>query len=354
MPETLTGGPGRLQEEVLAPGECVACGLCAALCPYISYAGDRVRVVYPCGRMEGACYAVCPRVRRQPGVPDRSVEPTAERSEAELGPYRALWWARATETARAAAAQYGGTVTALLALALARGWAGGAVVVGSDGHGRPRPKLVTEPEAVRACAGSRYVAVPSLAVLAEARRQGIERVAVVGRPCQVQALRRWQGRAQDAGERHWLPEPAVTVGLFCFWALREEFLDYLEERVSEPIVKVDIPPEEVVVYTATGSTRLPLAAARPFIRPGCHTCADPTAEAADVSVGATEVDPRWNTLIVRTAQGQELVQAAVAEGWLELVPYPGERLPVLRQAVANKKRRVADLEAGGSSVPATR
>lgn len=333
----------------------MACGLCVALCPYISYAGDRVRVVYPCGRTEGACYAVCPRVKRQPGVPDRPVVEAAERSEAELGPYRALWWARAAEAARAAGAQYGGTVTALLALALVRGWAQGVVAVGADGGGRPRPELVTEPEAVRACAGSRYVAVPSLAALAEARRQGLERVAVVGRPCQVQALRRWQGRGADEGERHWLPQPAVIIGLFCFWALRSEFLDYLEKRVSEPIVKMDIPPEQVVVYTPAGSISLPLSEVRPFIQPGCHTCSDPTAEAADVSVGATEADPRWNTLIVRTPRGQELVQAAVAEGWLELRPCPEERLPVLRQAVANKRRRVrAGLvaeESGGRAAP---
>ncbi|WP_157833468.1 hypothetical protein [Desulfotruncus alcoholivorax] len=31
------------------------------LCPYLKTARDRVRVIYPCGLTEGACYSICPK-----------------------------------------------------------------------------------------------------------------------------------------------------------------------------------------------------------------------------------------------------------------------------------------------------
>jgi len=276
-------------------------------------------------------------VNRAPAAGGAGPE-TSIGGDADFGPYRAIWWARAADEYRPAGAQYGGTVSALLGLALGRGSVEAAVVVRTDGRGRPRPFLARDPEEVASAAGSRYVAVPSLAALAEARRQGIGKVAVVGRPCQVQALRNWRG--QEAEKDAWLPQAGLVIGLFCFWSLSGEVMNYLERRVEGPVLGMDIPPERVVVRTAQGEVSLPLAEIRPYIKPACQSCGDPTAEGADLSVGSTEADPQWNTLIVRTPRGQELVETAVAERRLELRPYPEERLPLLRTAVANKKQRV--------------
>jgi coenzyme F420 hydrogenase subunit beta len=111
---------------------------------------------------------------------------------------------------------------------------------------------------------------------------------------------------------------------------------------------MDIPKEGGVVFSVNGgAVRVPLDQVRPYIRPACQHCFDPTAEWADLSVGSTEYDPDWNTLVARTARGQALVDGAVAVGALEVKPYPTERLPILRQAVLGKKLRVlAALEAG--------
>lgn len=338
------GGPRELQEEVIKAGWCASCGLCAALCPYIKCAGDRVKVVYPCGRETGACFGTCPRTELDVSALDRLVY-GGERGDADLGPHQGIYYSRAAAVARACRAQYGGTTTALLTLALRLGLADGVVAVQTDGEGRPRSRVYQDPEEVKFCAGSSYLAAPSLAALAEARRAGLARVAVVGRPCQVEALRRWEAASGNDGG-FWLPCASLIVGLFCFWALSAEFLAYLHQKVGRRINRTDVPPEVMLVRTPEREWRLPLEEVRPFVRPACQVCFDPTAEWADLSVGSTEADPGWNTLIVRTDRGRRLVEEGVKMGFLELEPYPAERMSALRQAVRNKKRRVlAELEA---------
>lgn len=335
------GGPQRLQAEVMAAGRCVACGFCAALCPYIKWSGDLVRVVYPCGRDEGDCFASCPRTALDVPALDRFVF-GRERTDHTLGEYRAIYYARARQETRAPAAQYGGTATALLAFALATHLAEGVVAVEATADGGARPVLVREPEAMKRCAGSRYVAVPSLVGLAEARRHALTRVALVGRPCQVEAVRRWQMAAGQNGAGGWIAAATLTVGLFCFWALGTAFMDYLWQRVGREIRRIDVPPAGLVVESPAGQTLIPLEEVRPYIKPGCQVCFDPTAEWADLAVGSTEAETEWNTLIVRTVTGEELVAQAERRGVLELRPYPPERLPLLRQAARQKKQRVLE------------
>jgi coenzyme F420-reducing hydrogenase beta subunit len=64
-----------------------------------------------------------------------------------------------------------------------------------------------------------------------------------------------------------------------------------------------------------------------------------TAELADVSVGAAEGVDGWNTLIIRSEAGKELVDAAVASRALETAALPQENLEHLEEAALNKKKR---------------
>jgi coenzyme F420-reducing hydrogenase beta subunit len=64
-----------------------------------------------------------------------------------------------------------------------------------------------------------------------------------------------------------------------------------------------------------------------------------TAEWADLSVGVLEGRPDWNTLIVRTARGSDLVRKAVKAGHLITEAVPKESLEHLSFASGNKRRR---------------
>jgi len=78
----------------------------------------------------------------------------------------------------------------------------------------------------------------------------------------------------------------------------------------------------------------------PLVPAGFHICPDMTAEWTDLSVGVVEGQPEWNTLIVRTDRGRELMERGIAEGWLVTETLPEENLANLTLAEGNKKKRV--------------
>jgi len=345
------GGPVELKTLVQDRGLCTACGACAGLCPYIYAVKEKVAVIYPCGAAEGSCYRVCPRTPTDPGELDRQVFGTP-RADHVLGENSGIYFSRAQDPAIAGRAQYGGTVTALLTFLRRQGRVDAALAARGNGAAPPEPAVAVTPEDLLACAGSRYSACPTLAALPQAvGQEGFRRLAVAGRPCQVTALRKMQGLAQEQQFSR-LPaaklEHLVIIGLFCFWALTPDFYPFLAKKAGpEEIRKVDIPVGGLKITFAGGKELLvPVDEVRPLIRPACLECFDPTAELADVSVGSTEFDPAWNTLVVRTAAGKALVEEARAAGVIALKPYPEERLPILRRAALNKKMRVLNTGTG--------
>ncbi|MCL6611627.1 MAG: Coenzyme F420 hydrogenase/dehydrogenase, beta subunit C-terminal domain [Peptococcaceae bacterium] len=333
-------GSGDLKKEVLDRGLCTACGMCVGMCPYIKTVREKVVVIHPCGLKEGNCYKVCPRTGIDALELDRSVFGEERRDQA-LGVYEGIYFARAADPAVSRAGQYGGVVTALAAFAVEQGVVGGAVLSGGTVL-EPRPVLAKTAQEVISCAGSKYTAVPTLAALNGGAGDSPGSIGVVGRPCQVAAVRKGQVLARRNPETR-IPAAGagLVIGLFCFWSLGPDFYSYLEEKAGgENIVRVDIPVEGLRVTTSGGERVWPVDEIRPYIREACSTCIDPTSEWADLSVGSTEYDPAWNTLVVRSDPGRRLVNSAVEKGVVELKPYPEERLPILRRAVLNKKMRV--------------
>ncbi|MEW6424654.1 MAG: Coenzyme F420 hydrogenase/dehydrogenase, beta subunit C-terminal domain [Bacillota bacterium] len=341
------GGPVELKTRVQDRNMCTACGACAGLCPYIYTVREKVAVIYPCGRTGGSCYRVCPRTPTDLGELDRQVF-GAPRTDHVLGEHSAIYFSRAQDKEINARAQYGGTVTALLAFLLKQERIEAALLARGNGAVPPEPFVAATLEDLLAGAGSKYSACPTLSVLPQAVREERRRLAVVGRPCQVTALRKMQAQEQQLPHLPAAGLAIFVIGLFCFWALTPEFYTFLAEKAgSEEIRKVDIPVEGLKLTLVGGQELLfPVDEVRPFIRPACPDCFDPTAELADVSVGSTEYDPAWNTLLVRTPAGKALVEEARAAGVIALKPYPEERLPLLRRAAFNKKLRVLNTQTG--------
>jgi coenzyme F420 hydrogenase subunit beta len=136
----------------------------------------------------------------------------------------------------------------------------------------------------------------------------------------------------------------LVVGLFCTWAVDTRgLISLLSKRLGPRAVwKMDIPPppaEILVVETEQGRMDIPLRDIRPLIPHGCLICPDMTAEWSDVSVGVLEGESRWNTLIVRTQRGQDLVRMAESEGWLVTGIMPDDNRDHLSFAAAGKKKR---------------
>jgi len=117
----------------------------------------------------------------------------------------------------------------------------------------------------------------------------------------------------------------------------------LRENVDLPqVTKFDIPPppaNRFDVYTLSGVMSFPLEQIREYVMPTCAYCLDMTSEFADISVGSVEGIEGWNTVIVRTDVGAELMEVAKAKGKLETDELAAQNLAHLKEAALLKKTR---------------
>lgn len=333
-------GARDLEQEVIDRGLCTVCGACVGVCPYhLDYRG-KVATLFECDLDRGQCYAVCPHTDVD-RVELARVLFDAEPVDSPLGRCRTMRAARAGDLFSGHRFQNGGTVSALMVFALEEGMIEAAVLTGQVGN-LPEPKLVTDRRGVIDCATTRYMATPTLSAVNRAVHDGRRRLGVVGTGCQTQALA--VIRSNPLGKTEFKEAIGLSLGLFCTWSLdTRRFLAYLENHLTgEKILGMDVPPppaETMVVETASGRIEFPLAEIRDLIPPGCAFCGDMTAEWADVSVGALEGRPGWNTLLVRSKNGERWVASAAAAGYLELAELPRENLEQLIRGAQNKRIR---------------
>ena len=108
----------------------------------------------------------------------------------------------------------GGCATALLTYALEAGIIDGAICVGMSPAQpwRAVPRLATTSSEILDCAQSKYVVVPVNSLLNEAEQQGIQKLGMVGLPCQVHGLRKMQMYARPSNMLHRMK---FVIGLFC-------------------------------------------------------------------------------------------------------------------------------------------
>ena len=123
------------------------------------------------------------RARRLPGPGEASSD------ELFFGPHRQMLQARLA--APLAGAQWTGITTRIAEKLLQSGQVDAVIAMAPhpDDAWRPMPVLVTRPEDMARCRGMRMGYAPLLALVEPALRQGFKRLAVIGIPCQVYALR---------------------------------------------------------------------------------------------------------------------------------------------------------------------
>ena len=342
--EKVNRGLEALEEKVLGRDLCAACGACLSLCPYLRSFKGRVIKLDDCNLEEGRCFAYCPRTEvNLDEVYQKLFGKNYE--EIELGPVRKIMMARAKESIWAKKAQTGGVVSALIDFALRESVVQAAVLTPRDGDLLPQGKIIKGRKEILRCAGSSYVSGPTLEALNKGPWKEEERIGVVGLPCQVLALARM--KASTLEKKTPIDRVDLVVGLFCTWALDyKPFIAFLNKRVgNRPIKKLNItpPPERILEVTAGGELyQIPVNDIRPFIRPSCRVCLDMTAELSDISVGTVEGKEGWNTMIVRTAKGDDLLTRAKKAGVLEIRPLAKNSLRHLKEASLLKKRRALD------------
>ncbi len=332
-------GPKDLQKNVLAKELCSACGACTSLCPYIDMVNGKAVLVEPCGLSEGKCYTFCPKACVDVPLLDKTIF-GAYRENLALGSNISIIKARATDSEMSSSAQYGGVVSALVTYALETGEIDAAVLAGSRDKIGVEPTIARNRKEVMECAGSKYIVCPTVAGILEAIKQEKGKIGVVGTPCQITAVRKMQASNFEIGA----DKIGLLVGLFCTWAISPHAHKYIRNLIGPAkVTKLDVPPPPAnvfVIQTEAKRIEVPLDTIKKFIMPTCNVCFDMTSEFADISVGTVEGEEDWNTLIVRTKEGERILQGAIDAGVIETEPLEKERLNHLCESSLTRKRRV--------------
>jgi coenzyme F420 hydrogenase subunit beta len=205
--------------------------------------------------------------------------------------------------------------------------------------------VATTEEEVESAAGSKYTASPALSIMATALER-FSRLAFVGVPCQITALRNMQ---QTKDKRYDALRVKILIGLFCAESFTYGVTNshgiaaFVEKELGLPLTAVtrfDIKKNNLLVYGPDRVESRPLAEVKDYAWPLCYSCRDLTAELADISVGAVGSKADENALLARSKLGLEIVEQAREAGILQLADL---RNPGLIERIAKNKhdRRAA-------------
>ena len=273
---------------------CTDCG--------ISRSSDPKRCGRACQFIQPDYPALEQQVHGRPRDPRRT-------DETFFGPFRRML--RASLVAPRAGAQWTGIVTRIGERLLETGAVDAVLAVAPDPEDRwrPMPVLVTEIAGMAQCRGMRMGYAPLLALLEPARALGYRRLAIIGIPCQVYALRALE--AELGFERLYVigtpcSDNTTTERFHQFLGLlsdRPETIEYLEFRADYHVeLRFSDGRVEEIPFLKLPISRLP----RDFFPLTCRTCVDYTNVLADLTVGYMGGQgEQW--LLVRNERGEELL-----------------------------------------------
>lgn len=295
-----------------------------------------------CGR---ACQFIKPDYPRlEAQVHGRSRDP-ARPDETFFGPFEQMH--RAALRAPRPDAQWTGITTRIAERLLEAGAVDAVLTMTADPNDRwrPVPVLVTKAADLAACRGMRMGYAPLLALLEPARTAGHRRLAVIGIPCQVYALRALE--AELGFDKLYVigtpcSDNTTTESFHAFLDLlsdRPDTIRYLEFRADYHVeLRFDDGRQQTIPFLQLPISKLP----RDFFPLTCRTCVDYTNVLADITVGYMGGEgEQW--LLVRNARGAELLALLGDEVRLSAPGSHGKRAGPVKGFLANTERAAGGL-----------
>jgi len=313
---------------------CTDCG--------VSRMADPSRCGTACQFIQPDYPAMESRVQGRPRDPARG-------DELFFGPYRGM--VQATMTDPKPGAQWTGITTGLAQRLLETGTVDAVLTMTADPNDRwkPRPVIVTDPAEMAECRGMRMGYAPLLALLEPAIARGYRRLAVIGIPCQVHAL-----RALEAGlglDRLYVigtpcSDNTTTEHFHTFLGLltdRPDDVTYLEFRADFRVeLRFKDGKVRLIPFLKLPISKLP----RDFFPLTCRSCADYTNVLADITVGyLAGRGKQW--LLIRNERGEEMLGLMGDDVRTAPVTSAGKRASAVQGFITNTEKAAGGMPVRG-------
>lgn len=308
-----------LKKKIIDQGFCTACGACVMACPVeaMQIVDGTANRLHNCTKdldLCPICYSVCPHSSPLILRSLKTVSNAPIKNEA-IGYYRRMLLAQAADPNLRKHCEGSGVITALLTYGVERKIFDSAIVSQAENQDptKPNPIVAEVPDDILSAVGSRFF--PSSVVKAYGtaiKNYGKTKIAVVGIPCHVLALRKLAAMKHKNSRNL-----TMIFGLFCFGTFSLKPLhDYLEKtyNVKPTEIKEIKLTKNLVIKTEKESIIIPFEELQDKFLTSCKTCADFTSEFSDVSVGRAFPLTDWSVIIVRTQIGDSFISEAIRAG----------------------------------------
>jgi len=350
-----------LMEEVLTPRRCHRCGGCVAFCTAINFgalemgADGRPRYKDSDKCIEcGLCYEICPAI-------DALRDETKDRISwtQPMGRIMETTVARARDPELWTYARDGGVVTAILWHLLDIGRIDAAIVNKVAAPFPCRPWVATTRQEIIEGGGIHFDASPGVSLFGEQYAayppylqlimplawKGMRRIAFVGRPCQIETMRRMETLGVVPSEVIKYYFGLFCMGNFRFGESEQAALEQIGGFKWENVKKVNF-KEELHVHLKSGEIRrIPFEDLEFMKRYACRYCEDFSGEFADISCGGLGAMEGWTTVLLRTPLGRALFTDAGEEN-LEIVGRTKNRQVTMGalkkvRSISDRKKKMA-------------
>jgi len=319
-----------LYNEIIQTGKCVYCGACGAFCSNIQFDKEKevpiedgsCKDANTCRDGFGLCYNVCPKteIDRIPlSLLDKWV--FGKESDRILGHSLNITSVRLTEIASEKLPSDAGPLTGFLCVAMENGLIDASIVTEKDENFKPFPIIAQNREELFKSVGYKPSQSPTISLVGSAINKDFADIAIVGTPCQIQALRKLQNHPIFDYEAYDLV--SLAIGTFCTGTFYNKLLSdiFRNSGVNESeILNIETDKNNFTLKVRDNSSVkvIPLNFLyENAIRKACFSCSDYTASFADISIGKFGSEDGWDTVIVRTEKGKQIFDLAVHQKIIE-------------------------------------
>ena len=322
-----------LIKEVVETGICGKCGGCVSFCSAGELdalemgENELPRYINEDNCLKcGICYLICPQ------TDTLNVELQEKFGwNPSIGNYQKVISAQTTDKKIKKICTDGGVVTSLLIYLLERNLINGAIVSKKTGRFARKAIIARTREGLIEAAGSTFSGslhleelggkyttyTPILSTVKSLEKRYLQDIAVVGTPCQINAIRKMQCLGI-------IPAHLIkyTIGLFCIenFSFNDVARERLEKKLDinlENIVKLNIKDDFIITLTKGVTIHVPLEEIDEVARPACFACQDFSNEYADISVGGLGSPNEYTTVLIRTELGSSVYDEALRKGYIQ-------------------------------------